>query len=108
MTLRIAPRLVRFLFRSRSASRVARGGTRARIQYGCGRLTTVPFHATRFLVLELVEGDTLADRLKHGAIPVEESLKLALQVAEALEAAHEKGVIHRIAYDRLCLQSGCE
>ena len=50
---------------------------------------------TRFLVLELVEGDTLADRLKQGAIPVEESLKFALQIAEALEAAHEKGVIHR-------------
>ena len=50
---------------------------------------------TRFLVLELVEGDTLADRLKRGSIPVEESLKLALQIAEALEAAHEKGVIHR-------------
>ena len=48
-----------------------------------------------FLVLELIEGDTLADRLKHGAIPAEESLKLALQIAEALEAAHEKGVIHR-------------
>jgi serine/threonine protein kinase len=48
-----------------------------------------------FLVLELIEGDTLADRLTHGAIPVEESLKLALQIAEALEAAHEKGVIHR-------------
>jgi serine/threonine-protein kinase len=51
--------------------------------------------ATRFLVLELIEGDTLADRLKHGAIPVDEALKLALQIAEALEAAHEKGVIHR-------------
>jgi serine/threonine protein kinase len=50
---------------------------------------------TRLLVLELVEGDTLADRLKRGAIPVEESLKLALQIAEAVEAAHEKGVIHR-------------
>ncbi len=50
---------------------------------------------TRFLVLELVEGDTLAERLKRGAIPVEESLKLALQIAQALEAAHEKGVIHR-------------
>ena len=48
-----------------------------------------------FLVLELVEGDTLADRLRRGAIPVEESLKLALQITEALEAAHEKGVIHR-------------
>jgi serine/threonine protein kinase len=50
---------------------------------------------THFLVLELIEGDTLADRLKRGAISVEESLKLALQIAEALEAAHEKGVIHR-------------
>ena len=52
-------------------------------------------NGTRFLVLELVEGDTLAERLKRGAIPVEESLKLALQIAEALEAAYEKGVIHR-------------
>jgi serine/threonine protein kinase len=50
---------------------------------------------TNFLVLELVEGETLADQLKRGPIPVEESLKLALQIAEALEAAHEKGVIHR-------------
>jgi serine/threonine protein kinase len=49
----------------------------------------------RFLVLELVEGETLADRLNRGPIPVEEALKLALQMAEALEAAHEKGVIHR-------------
>jgi eukaryotic-like serine/threonine-protein kinase len=50
---------------------------------------------TNFLVLELVEGETLADQLKGGSIPVEESLRLALQIAEALEAAHEKGVIHR-------------
>src|SRR5512136_710549 len=50
---------------------------------------------TNFLVLELVEGQTLADRIKTGAIPVEESLKLALQIAEALEAAHEKSAIHR-------------
>ena len=50
---------------------------------------------THFLVLELIEGDTLADRIKAGPIPVEESVKLALQIAEALEAAHEKGVIHR-------------
>jgi serine/threonine protein kinase len=50
---------------------------------------------THFLVLELIEGDTLADRIKGGPIPVEESLKLALQIAEALEAAHERGVIHR-------------
>jgi len=49
----------------------------------------------RFIVMELVEGDTLADQIKKGPIPVEESLKLALQIAEALEAAQEKGVIHR-------------
>ena len=49
----------------------------------------------RFLVLELVEGDTLAERLQRGAIQVEESLKLALQIAEALEAAHASGVVHR-------------
>ncbi len=52
-------------------------------------------NGTHFLVLELVEGDTLADQIKRGPIVVEESLKLALQIAEALEAAHEKGVIHR-------------
>ena len=49
----------------------------------------------RFLVLELVEGDTLAQRLHQGAIPVEEALQLALQIAQALEAAHDKGVVHR-------------
>ena len=47
------------------------------------------------LVLELVEGETLAERIKAGAVPLEESLKIALQMAEALEAAHEKGIIHR-------------
>ncbi len=48
-----------------------------------------------FLVLELVEGETLADQIKRGPISVEDSLKLALQITEALEAAHEKGIIHR-------------
>ncbi|MBN1833209.1 MAG: serine/threonine-protein kinase [Deltaproteobacteria bacterium] len=48
-----------------------------------------------FLVMELIEGETLKDRIKSGPIPVEEALQLALQMAEALEAAHEKGVIHR-------------
>ena len=47
------------------------------------------------LVLELVEGETLAERIQKGAIPPEGSLKTALQIAEALEAAHEKGIIHR-------------
>ena len=48
-----------------------------------------------FLVMELVEGETLADRLRRGAMQVEEAIAIALQIAEALEAAHEKGVVHR-------------
>src|SRR5262249_20935353 len=47
------------------------------------------------LVMELVEGATLADRIAHGPIPVDEALPIARQIAEALEAAHEKGIIHR-------------
>ena len=50
---------------------------------------------TRALVLELVEGPTLADRIAQGAIPVKDALPIAKQIAEALEAAHEAGVIHR-------------
>jgi len=49
----------------------------------------------RFLVLEFIPGETLAERLAHGALDVEESLKVCRQIAEALEAAHEKGIIHR-------------
>jgi Tol biopolymer transport system component len=48
-----------------------------------------------FLVLELVEGEDLAERLKSGPIPVGEALGIARQIAEALEAAHEKGIVHR-------------
>ena len=49
----------------------------------------------QYLVLEFIEGETLADRLTAGPIPVAESLTLAKQIAEALEAAHEKGIVHR-------------
>lgn len=49
----------------------------------------------RALVLELVEGPTLADRIAQGRIPLDEALPIASQIAEALEAAHERGVIHR-------------
>ena len=47
------------------------------------------------LVLELVEGPTLADRIERGPIPVDEAVPIAKQIADALEAAHEQGVIHR-------------
>ena len=51
--------------------------------------------ATKALVLELVEGPTLADRIKQGPISIDEALPIARQIAEALEAAHEQGIIHR-------------
>src|SRR6059058_4676200 len=49
----------------------------------------------RALVMELVEGETLADRIARGPIPVDEALPIARQIAGALEAAHEQGIIHR-------------
>jgi serine/threonine-protein kinase len=49
----------------------------------------------RALVMELVEGPTLADRLRAGALPIDEALSIARQIAEALEEAHEKGIVHR-------------
>jgi hypothetical protein len=49
----------------------------------------------QFLILELVEGETLTQRLKAGPLPLDEALPIAKQIAEALEAAHEKGIIHR-------------
>jgi serine/threonine protein kinase len=49
-----------------------------------------------YLVMELVKGPTLADRIKQGALPLDEALSIARQVAEAVEAAHEKGIVHRI------------
>ncbi len=45
--------------------------------------------------MELVEGETLAGRLRRGPVPVNEALQIAKQICEALEAAHEKGIIHR-------------
>lgn len=48
-----------------------------------------------YLVMELVQGGTLAERIKQGPLPLEESLGIAKQIAGALEAAHEKGIVHR-------------
>ena len=48
-----------------------------------------------FLVMEFVEGPTLADRIAAGALPLDEAIAIARQVADALEAAHERGIVHR-------------
>ncbi len=86
---------------SRDTDRVARFQREAKLLASLNHTNIASIYGleesvgTQFLVLELVEGDTLADQIKRGPIPVEESLKLALQIAEALDAAHEKGVIHR-------------
>ena len=86
---------------ARDADRVSRFRREAQLLASLNHPNIAAIHGLEetdgkhFLVLELIEGPTLADRIKQGAIPVEESLTLALQIAEALEAAHEKGVIHR-------------
>ena len=53
------------------------------------------FGGTNFLVLELAEGQTLAQKISKGTLSVEEALAICVQIAEGLEAAHEKGIIHR-------------
>jgi hypothetical protein len=58
--------------------------------YDVGQLDGVPF-----LVMELLEGETLAERLEHGPLPLDRALGFAGQIAAALDAAHRKGVIHR-------------
>ena len=86
---------------ARDTDRVARFQREAKLLASLNHPNIAAIHGLEesegihFLVMELIEGETLEDRIKSGPIPVEEALKLALQMAEALEAAHEKGVIHR-------------
>jgi serine/threonine protein kinase len=86
---------------AKDADRVARFQREAKLLASLNHPNIAAIHGLEesdgihFLVLELIEGDTLADRIQGGPVPAEEALKLALQIAEALEVAHEKGVIHR-------------
>ncbi len=86
---------------ARDPARVARFEREARMLAAVNHATIAGIYGseqdgeTRFIVMELVEGETLANRLASGPLPVADALRLADQIAEALEVAHEKGVIHR-------------
>ena len=86
---------------SRDKDRLARFEREARLlaQLNHANIATLhdleTFEGQRFLVMEMVEGETLAERIERGAIPIAEALLIFRQIAEGLEAAHEKGIIHR-------------
>ncbi len=86
---------------SRNRERLARFQREARLLASLNHPNIAAIHELAesdgqpFLVLEFVEGENLQDRLKRGALAVEEGLQVCCQVTEGLEAAHEKGVIHR-------------
>jgi serine/threonine protein kinase len=86
---------------SHDTERVARFQREARVLASLNHPNIAAIHGleeidTRhFLVMELVPGETLADRIKRGPLPVEEALKIGASICEALEAAHEKGIVHR-------------
>ena len=86
---------------ARDAERLARFEREAKLLASLNHPNIAAIHGLeehegkRFLVLELVEGQTLAERLKKGRIPLDETLDICRQIAEGLEAAHEKGIIHR-------------
>src|SRR5215471_17853642 len=86
---------------SHDTERVARFQREARVLASLNHSNIAAIHgleeidSRHFLVMELVAGETLADRIKRGPIPIEEALPIAKQIAEALEEAHEKGIIHR-------------
>ncbi len=63
--------------------------------YGFESATLLDGSIAHFLAMEMVEGEDLAERLKRGAIPVDEAIAIAKQIAEGLEEAHEHGIIHR-------------
>jgi serine/threonine protein kinase len=86
---------------ARDSNRVARFEREARMLAAVNHAAIAAIYGAeedgpyRYIVMELVEGDTLAERLTSGRMRVPDALRVALQVAEALEVAHEKGVIHR-------------
>ena len=85
-------RLARFEREARVLASMSHPGIAA--IYGIEDMSS-PSGATPVLVLEFVDGQTLADRVAAGPIPIDDAIPIGLQIAEALEAAHERGIIHR-------------
>ena len=83
------------------ADRVARFEQEAKILASLNHANIAQIHGlekadnTTAIVMELVEGPTLADRIEQGPIPPDEALNIAMQIADGLEAAHEQGIVHR-------------
>jgi len=86
---------------ARDADRMARFQREAKVLASLNHPNIATIHgledsgSTHALVMELVEGPTLADRIRQGPIPVDEALKIAKQICDALEYAHERGIVHR-------------
>src|SRR5438128_516786 len=86
---------------SHDTERVARFQREARVLASLNHPNIAAIHGVEeidgrhFLIMELVEGETLQERLKRGPIRFDEALPIAKQIAEALEAAHEQGIVHR-------------
>src|SRR5271154_687042 len=86
---------------ARDADRIARFQREAKVLASLNHSNIATIHGledsgkTHALVMELVEGPTLADRIMLGPIPMDEALQIARQICEALEYAHERGIVHR-------------
>jgi Tol biopolymer transport system component len=86
---------------ARDSARMARFGREAKLLAALNHPNIASIYgledsgATHALVMELVEGPTLADRIRSGAIPIDEALPIAKQICDALEYAHEHGIVHR-------------
>jgi eukaryotic-like serine/threonine-protein kinase len=86
---------------ARDAERMARFQREAKVLASLNHPNIATIHGledsgtTHALVMELVEGPTLADRIRSGPIPIDESLRIAKQITDALEYAHERGIVHR-------------
>jgi serine/threonine protein kinase len=86
---------------AQDADRLARFQREARVLASLNHPNIAAIHRIedagerRFLVMELVEGDTLAERLLRGPLPINEALAIARQIVDALDAAHEKDIVHR-------------